>query len=145
MYSSAVIDIGLMCFLLHVIILPIVVTCLLYDQLWWLWSPLPTIAPWVHGPPSSHWTATVDPMGGDAMTCEASLFVSFLLYLCINFIWCSSSLSTLSGFLSITGIIPHTGWLNSNVARLGRPCPSGVVWICNNAMWMSPPESEHFL
>ena len=34
MYSSAVIDVSLMCCLLHVIILPVIVTCMLYDQLW---------------------------------------------------------------------------------------------------------------
>ena len=31
---SAVIGVGLMCCLLHVIILPVVVTCMLYDLLW---------------------------------------------------------------------------------------------------------------
>ena len=123
---------------------PIVVTCMLYDLLWWLWSSLPTIIPCLHGPLFSHWTATVDPMRIDAKTCEASLFVSFLLCLCINFIWCLSSLSTLIAFLSITGITPHTRWLNRNIARLGRPCPSGVVWICN-AMSISPPDLSIFL
>ena len=118
---------------------------MLYDQLRWLWSPFPTIVPWVHSPPSSHWTTTVDPMGIDTKTCEASLFLSFLLCLCISWTWCLSSLSTITDFLSITGITPHTWWLNSNVARLGRPCTSGVVWICHNAMWMSPPASKHFL
>ena len=105
---------------------------------------LPNDHPWDHGPPSSHWTTTVDPMGIDAKTCEVSLFVWFLPCQWINFIWCSSSLSMLTGFLSITGITPCTRWLNSSVARLGIPYPSGVVWICSNAMWMSPPESVHF-
>ena len=102
-----------MCCLLLVIILPVVVTCILYDLLWWLWSPFPTIMLWVHGPPSSCWTATVDPMGIYAKTCEVSLFGSFLSCLCVRFLWCSSSLSTLIGFLSSTGIILHTRWLNS--------------------------------
>ena len=42
------------------------------------------------------------------------------------------------------GMIPHTGWLNSNVAGLSKPCPSGIVLICNNAMLISPLESVHF-
>ena len=29
------------------------VTLIVYDCLLWLWSPLPTTVPWVHGPPSS--------------------------------------------------------------------------------------------
>ena len=99
----------------------------------------------VHSLPSSHWTTTVDPVGIDTKIFEVSLFWSFLPCLCIRFLWCSSSLSILIGFLSITGIMLHTGWLNSNVAGLGRPCPSGVVLICSNAMCVSPPESEHFL
>ena len=73
-----------------------------------------------------------------------SLFVSFLPYLCTNLVWCSSSLSTITGFLSIKGITLHTRWLNSIVAWLGIPCPSGVVQICNKAMWMSSPESAQF-
>ena len=117
---------------------------MLYNQLWWLWSPFSIIIPWVHSPPSSHWTATVDPMGIDAKTCEASLFVSFLPCLCTNLVWCSSSLSTITSLLSITGITLHTGWWNSNLAGLGKPCPSGVVWICIRAIWMSPLESAHF-
>ena len=119
--------------------------CILYDLLWWLWSPFPTIVPWVHSPPSSHWTTTVDPMGIDTKICEVSLFGSFLPCRCVSCLWCLSSLSTLTGFPSNTGIIPHTGWLNSNITRLGRPCPSGVVLICSNAMCTSPPESEQFL
>ena len=124
--------------------LPIVVICMLYEQLVWLWSPFPVIVPWVHGPPNSHWSTTVDPMGIDAKTCEASLFVSFLCCLCTNLVWCSSSLSTPTGFLSITGIILCTEWSNSNVARLGKPSPSGVAQICNKAMWMLATKSTHF-
>ena len=108
-------------------------------------SPLLTIVPWVCSPLSSCWTTTVDPMGIDTKTRDASLFVLCLLCLCINFIWCSSSLSTLTCFLSITGITLYTRWLNSNIAGLCRSCPSGIVQICNNAMWMSSLESEHFL
>ena len=47
-------------------------------------------------------------------------------------------------FLPMKGIMPCTGQLNNNVAGLGRPCSSGVVLICSNAICMSPPESEHF-
>ena len=98
----------------------------------------------IYCPPSPHWTATVDPMGIDTKTCEVSLFGSFLPCLYICFLWCSSSLSILTSFLSITGIIPCTRWLNSNIARHGRPCPSGVVLIWSNTMCTSPLKSEHF-
>ena len=135
----------LMCCLLCMIIFPVVVTCILHDLLQWLWLPFPTILPWVHSPLSSHWTTTVGPMGRDTKACEVSLFTSFLPCLCISILLCSSSLSTLTGFLSSTGIILHTGCLNSNVAGLGRPCPSGVVLICSNTMCTSLLVSEHFL
>ena len=79
MYSSAIICVGLMCSLLHVIILPVVVTCILYDWLWWLWSLFPTIVPWVQGPLSSHWTTTVDPMGIDTDLWSIIICVIFAL------------------------------------------------------------------
>ena len=139
-----VIGVGLICCLLHVSIHPVLVTCILYDLLWWLWSSLPIIVCWVHGPPSSHWTATIDPMGIDIMIFEVSLFWSFFPCPCIKFLWCSSSLCILVGVLLIKGIMPHTRQLNSTVAQLGRPCPSGVVLICSNAMCISPSETEHF-
>ena len=83
-------------------------------------------------------------MGIDIRIFKVSLFQSFLPCLCIKFLRCSSSLYILLGFQFIKGIMPHTGQLNSNIAGLGRPCPSGLVLICSNAMCMSPPESEHF-
>ena len=139
----AVIGVGPMCCLLHVIILPVLMTCILYDLLWWLWLPLSTTVPWVHGPPSSHWTATVDPIGIDVKIFEVSLPQSFIPCLCIKVWWCSSSLSMLIGGLSITGIMPLTRQLNSSIAGLGRPCPSGLVLICSIVMCISPPESVH--
>ena len=69
---------------------------------------------------------------------------SFLYCLFTNIVWCSSSLSVLIGGLSIIGIIPLTGQLNSNVVRLRRPCLSGVDLICSRAMCISLPESKHF-
>ena len=36
MYASAVTNVGLMCHLLCVILLPFVVGCIVYEQLWWL-------------------------------------------------------------------------------------------------------------
>ena len=36
MYVPAVTDVGLMCHLLHVILLPFVVSCIVYEQLLWL-------------------------------------------------------------------------------------------------------------
>ena len=42
-------------------------------------------------------------------------------------------------------MIPWIGQLNNNVARPGKPWPSGVVHICKRAMLISPLESAHFL
>ena len=85
------------------------------------------------------------PYGNRCKDWWSMIFASFLCCQCTNLLWCSLTLSPPIGFLSMTGITLYTGWLNSNVARLSKPCPSGVVQICNNAMWMSPPESTHFL
>ena len=78
-YDSAVTDVGLMCHLLCVIHLPFVARCIVYAQSWWLWCPVLTTVPWVHGPPSSCWTTTADPMGRDAITGEASLLFLYCL------------------------------------------------------------------
>ena len=51
---SAVIDVNLICCLLHTILLPFVIICMVYDWSWSLWYPFQTIVPWVHGPPSTH-------------------------------------------------------------------------------------------
>ena len=118
-----------------------------YCNLYGIWSVMVIVVSLPnnhHGPLSSHWTTTVDPMGMDAKTGEASFFVSFLFCLCSNLLWYSSTLSLPIVFLSMTGITPCTRQLNSSVVGLSKPYPSGVVWICNNAMWMSPPESAHF-
>ena len=74
---SAVLGVCLMCCLLHVIILPVWVTCILYNLLWWSWSPLSTTVPWVHSPLSSHWADAVDPIGIDIKIFEVSLPQSF--------------------------------------------------------------------
>ena len=131
-----------MCCLVCIIILPVLVTCILYDLLWWLWSPLPITVPWIHRPLSFCWTATVDPTGIDIKIFEVSLFQLFLPCLCIKFLWCSSSLSMMIGFLSIRGIMPHTERLNKNVAGLGSHWLSGMILICSNAMCISQPESS---
>ena len=41
-------------------------------------------------------------------------------------------------------IMPLIRWLNSIIAGIGSPCPSGVRDICNMAMCGSPLESKHF-
>ena len=60
-YCSAVIWAVFICLPFLVISHPVFVTFIVYDLLMWLWS-FPTIVPWVHGPPFSCWTATVDPI-----------------------------------------------------------------------------------
>ena len=60
-YCSAIMGLAFKCLLFLVISQPIFVMHIMYDMSLWLWSPLPTTVPWVHSPPSSHWTSTVDP------------------------------------------------------------------------------------
>ena len=62
-YCLAVICVGFTCLLFLVISHPVIVTCIMYDLLLWLWLPFPTTVPWVHGLPSSQWITTVDPIG----------------------------------------------------------------------------------
>ena len=142
-YESAVIDVGFMCCLLHVICLPLVVRCIVYDLLWWLWSPVPMVIPWVHGLPSSCWTTTVDHMGIYAKTGEASLL--FLCCLSTSLWWWLSSQSCPIGLQSTIGMLLQTGLLNMSVAKLSKPWPNGVVQICSRAIFMSLPDSVHYL
>ena len=142
-YASAVTDVGLMCCLMHVILLQFVVSCMMYAWLWWLWSPVSTAVPWVQSLLSSHWTATADPLGIDVKIGEASLL--FLCCLSINLPWCLSSWSSPIGFWSKTGMVLHTCHLNINVAGLSKPWPNGVVQIFNRTLFICPPESVHFL
>ena len=140
---SAVLGVGLICCLLCVIILPVlvtfvcsvvmIVTALVY------YCPIGPQSPmfllncysWPYGNRHKHFWSII-----------ASVIFPCL---CIKVLWCLSSLCILIGSLSITGIMPLTRWLNSSIAGLGRPCPSGVILICSIAMCISPPESEHFL
>ena len=52
-HCSAVICVVVTWLLILVINHPVFVMHIVYDMLLWLWSPFPTIVPWVHGPPSS--------------------------------------------------------------------------------------------
>ena len=128
-YVYTVTDVDLMCHLLHVILLPFVVSCIVYAQSWWLWSPVSTTIPWLHSLPSSHWITTADPTERDANTGEASLL--FLYCLSTSLLWCSSSESVPIGFWSKTGMILQTCLLNINVVRLSKPWSNTVVWLCN--------------
>ena len=49
-YCSADICVGLICSLFPVTNLPVFVMLMMYDLVWWMWLPLPSIIPWVHGP-----------------------------------------------------------------------------------------------
>ena len=99
--------------------------------------------------PMGRWSAVFSldcyswPYGRDANTGEASL--PFLCCLSNNLLWCSSSQSCPISLWYKTGMMPRTCLLNINVAGPGKPWPSRVVWICSRAMFMSPPESVHFL
>ena len=132
-----------MCHLLHVMHLPLVVSCIVYDLLWWLWLPVPTTIPWVHGPPSSCWITKADPLGIHANIGEASLL--FFCCLSTSLLWWSSSQSCMISLWSKTGMMPRTCLLNINVAGLIKPWPNGVVCICSRAIFMSLPKSVHFL
>ena len=142
-YASAVTIVGFMLCLFLEMHLPLFVSWITYALPWWLWSPLPTTIPWVHGLPSSHWTATADPVGIVGNIGEISL--SFFLCLSTSLIWWSSLWSCYSGFWSTTGIMPQTCVLNIIVTRLGRPWPIGIVCTCNSAMFLSLPDLVHFL
>ena len=144
-YHSVDIGVGFMCCLLHVIVFPVVMMQILYNLLWCLWSPFSSMVPWVHGPPSSHWTTTVDTTGRGLKVLEVSSSLSFLYCPLINALWCSSSLSAPIGGLFTNGIMPLIGQLNNIVAELQRPCPRGVILICNRAMWGSLLDSKTFL
>ena len=61
-YCLAIVCVGFMCLLFLMITYPVFVMHIVYDLLC-LGSPFSTIVPWVHGPPSSHWTTPVDPIG----------------------------------------------------------------------------------
>ena len=140
-YLSAVIVVSLMCHLLHVMHLPLVVSCIVYDLSWWLWLPVPTTVPWVHSPLSSCWTTTADTTGIHVNTGEVLLL--FFCCLPINFLWWSSSQSCVIGLQSKTGMMLWTCLLNRNVTGLGKPWPNSVVWICSRAIFMSLPQLEY--
>ena len=132
MYLSAVIDVGLICCLLHVILLPVVVTCMIgYSD-----CGLPS-QQLSHGSTVHH--ALIETLQltlwewmqrlvkhhclcHSYAACVLTYYDAHHHYLC------------LLGFLPMTGIILHTSWLNSSVAGLSKPCHSRVVQICNNAM-----------
>ena len=128
--------------LLHVMHLPLVVSCIMYDLLWWLWSSMPTIVPWVHSLLSSCWTATADPMGIHGNIAEAS----FVLFSCLStrLLWWSSAQSLIKGLQSNTGMMPWTCLPNINDARVSKPWLNSIVWIWRRAMFMSLPESVQF-
>ena len=142
MYVSAITAIGFMWCPLHVMHLPLDVNCIVYDFLWWFLLPVLTTVPWVHGPPSSHWTTTADPIGIHENVTAVSL--SFFCCLLRILAWWWSSQSWTRGLRSMTGIMLQTGLLNLNVARLGKSWPNGVVWIWRSAMFMSVSELAHF-
>ena len=142
-YVSAVTVVGFMCCLFLEMHLPLFVSWITYDLPWWLWLPLPTTVQWVHGPPSSCWTATAHPVGIFENTGEVSL--SFFFCLSTNLMWWSSLQSCPIGFQSTTGIMPWTCLLNIIVIGLGSPWPIGIVCKCNSTMFLSLPDSVHFL
>ena len=80
-YCSAEISVGFMCCLFHVTSLPVFFMWMWYDLPWWFWLPFPSIMPWVHVCPSSHWTTTVDPMGIETYILGVPLPLSSLVCL----------------------------------------------------------------
>ena len=127
MYVSTVTTVGLMWCLLHVMHLPLVVNCTVYNFLWWLWLPMPTTVPWVHDPPSSCWTTTADPMGIHQILLQYHCY-SFVVFFMI-LAWLSSSQSSMRGLQLMTGMMLQTGLFNINAAGLSKLWPNGVIWI----------------
>ena len=121
---------------------PILVTLIQYDTLLWFGSPCFSIVTWVHGPSSLYYVASIHPAGisiGSLTIIGLYVFVFMCFYWIIMvFIivvadWCSVNLC----------IRPLIGLLNSNVAELGSPSPTGEEQIHNKARFTWALGSEH--
>ena len=72
--------------------------------------------------------------------------IYLIIFVCLltNALWHSSALSILIGTLFIIGILPFVRQINSSVAGLGIPSPSGIILICNRVRCISGLVSGHF-
>ena len=98
----------------------------------------------VHSPPSSHETATVDPAEKRKDFFKYHFPGYFYVDGPLRASLCTSSLSALIGAQLIWGKKPHNGLLNSIVAALESPAPTGVDCICHKARLISLLVSIHF-
>ena len=104
-------------------------------NLYGAWSVMVIVVSLPNNHPMGPWSTVFSlncyrwPYGNRCKNWWSIIVCVILCCLCTNLLWCLSSLSPPIGFLSKTGITPHTGWLNSSVAGLDKPCPIGVVWI----------------
>ena len=130
-----------MCHLFHVMHLPFVVSWIMYHLSWWLWWPVPTIIPWVHGLPFSHWTLQLTLWEYMQILVKHHCYFSAA---CLPVYCDGHHHSCLIGLWSKTGMMPWTCLLNINVARLGKSWPNGIVHICSRAIFISLPKWVHF-
>ena len=80
-YCSAVMDVAFTWVHFLVISQLTFMIHIMYDLLLWLWFHPPSTVPWVHSPPSSHWTTTVHPNRKEVLFLEVSWFLSSLVCL----------------------------------------------------------------
>ena len=77
-YCSAVTGVLFACLKFLVMIPLVLINLTLYAQLLWFGSSCSSTVPWVHGPLSSQWLATGDPVGIRIDSLRASLLFLFL-------------------------------------------------------------------
>ena len=142
MYVSAITVVGIMWHLLHVMHLLLVVSCIMYDIVVVMVTP-------ANYSPMSLWSTIFSldhycwPYGNTRKYCWGIIFT--FCCLSMSLLWWSSSQSLMRGLQSSTGMMLQTCLLNINVARFSNPWPNGMVWIWRRAIFMSLPESAHFL
>ena len=134
-----------MCFVFHVMSLPTFFTQIVHDHLLWSLPLGSTMTLCVHSPPFFCWTATLDPAEKPEGFLWVSSFSLYLLWWASRASYHASSLSMFIGALLVCGIRPQMGLLNSIMAGLGRPAPTGVDHICNKAKLVSQLISLLFL
>ena len=118
-------------------------------QLYCVWLFMMVVVAYAYYSPMSPWSTIFlldfySRPYGNIWKCYCSILLFFCCLFMI-FAWGSSSQSSMRGLQSITGMMPQTGLLNINVARLIKLWPNSVIQIWRSAMFMSLPESVHFL
>ena len=91
------------------------------------------MVPCISCPQSTHYNATVDPVGKKEVFCGCQ-HLCLLWIVLISAEWLLSSLSHFMGGLLNLGSMPLDGLLNRSVAGLGNLGLMSVYLICNKEM-----------